>query len=145
MKVRAEIAGQDWISAEKIGGAWAIEARGCSHLLMRLREVSAHNKNPETWPLPEGQHHVDFLLKEFILKTRQQWVFPYLEAEICHCRKVTTATVDRAIMNGALTAVQVTRCTSASSSCGTCRSDVQKIIDYRIGPIAKPAQKKTAA
>ncbi len=130
----AEIPRQDRIIAEKTDGVWRLEAIGCAALLQRLKTLSAADKNPELWDLPEGDGHVELLLRELILKTRGEWVFPYQEDELCHCRSVPTSVVDRAIMNGSHTALAVSRETSASTGCGTCRPQVERIIEYRKVP-----------
>ena len=71
------------------------------------------------------------ILSEMILKLRGEWNFPYADEELCHCRSIATQTVDQAIIAGAHSPEVVTRQTSASTACGTCRPTVQKIIEYR--------------
>lgn len=133
MKVFAELPGQDRIEGDKSAdGKWAIQAIGCQNFLKAIRQLSQSEKNPENWTLPTGQDHSSMLLREFILKTRGQWNFPYKDAETCHCRMVPTAVVDQAILNGAHTTQRVSRETSASTACGTCRPDVQSMINYRL-------------
>lgn len=132
--VRAFIEGQDSIQGEKIApGKWRLHAKGCHHFLKSLHELVSKNADPETWEVPKGTSHHELLLKEFILKVQNKWAYPYLHEEICHCRAVSTEIVDRAIMNGAFTGVRVSRETGASTSCGTCRPDVESIIKYRVG------------
>lgn len=134
MKVRAEIEGQDWIEGEKLpSGAWRLKARGCSHFLALVRDLSSRSPDPEAWTPPQGASHSELLLKEFILKVKGKWQYPYPHEELCHCRAVPTLVVDRAIMNGAQTTAKVSRETSASTSCTTCRPDVECIIKYRLG------------
>jgi NAD(P)H-nitrite reductase large subunit len=82
--------------------------------------------------LPEGQTGPELMLKELILKARGEWTFPYEDPELCHCRAIPTAIVDQAIISGAHQPEIVSRWTSASTSCGTCRRDVISILNYRL-------------
>jgi NAD(P)H-nitrite reductase large subunit len=50
---------------------------------------------------------------------------------MCHCRVVTTAQVDRAVVAGCHSPREVSRETTASTSCGTCRPDVEAWIRFR--------------
>jgi NAD(P)H-nitrite reductase large subunit len=84
------------------------------------------------WPLPQGEDHSSLLLKEMILRLRGEWAFPYSEDEVCHCRSISTHSIDQAVIAGAHSTDKVSRQTSASTACGTCRPEVQKIIDYRL-------------
>jgi bacterioferritin-associated ferredoxin len=93
-------------------------------------------------PLPVGEHPGAMMLRELILKIKGLWEAPIQDDMICHCRAVSTETVDCAIVHGAHTTAQVTQQTSASTGCGTCRGDVQSLIDHRLN---RRAQKKSAA
>lgn len=144
MKVVVKLQGQDQIEAEKNdSGHWKVTASGCYDFLNAINTLVKLGPNPEIWPLPEGDSHVDLLLREFIMKVRGEWDFPYKDEETCHCRIIPTSVVDHAIINGAHHTAQVSRETSASTACGTCRPDVQKMIDYRLRGHMQ-AQKKAA-
>ena len=82
--------------------------------------------------LPKGKSHSAILLRELILKAQGRWQFPYQEEELCHCRAVATARVDAAIVGGCHTVEAVRTATSANTSCGACRGDIEKVIDYRL-------------
>lgn len=82
--------------------------------------------------LPEGNSGPELMLKELILKARDEWKFPYGEPELCHCRAIPTMVVDQAIISGAHQPEIVSRWTSASTACGTCRKDVISILNYRL-------------
>ncbi len=82
---------------------------------------------------PEGTNPEHLCFREAILKLKNEWNFPYQEEELCHCRAVATAIVDQAICMGAHTAKKVSRQTSASTACGTCRPNVEAIIKFRLG------------
>lgn len=84
-------------------------------------------------PLPQGTDRETMCFREALLKLRGEWNFPYQDEEICHCRAVPTEIVDQAICSGAHSPQKVSRMTSASTACGTCRPDVAAIIKYRIG------------
>ncbi|WP_374073396.1 bacterioferritin-associated ferredoxin [Bdellovibrio bacteriovorus] len=141
MKIKVELEGRDYIEVEcegddpKAPGAVKnVSLVGCSAFMEMMQSMRRHfGPDLGKWPLPEGQDHSSLLLKEMILKLRGEWAFPYAHAELCHCRTIATQTVDQAIIAGAHSPEIVTRQTSASTACGTCRPEVQKIIDYRLG------------
>ena len=136
VKVKAELQGRDVIEIECTQLDPAVVKRvsfvGCFEMMEMMQKMRRHfGLDVTRWPVPEANDHASLLLKEVILKLRGEWNHPYAEAEICHCRSVPTQTVDQAIIAGAHTTESVSRQTAASTSCGTCRPEVQKIIDYR--------------
>lgn len=84
-------------------------------------------------PLPPGNETGAMLVREVLQKAQGRWHYPYTHEELCHCRAVSTLTVDRAVLVGAHTPREVSRLTSASTACGTCRPDVEAIIKFRLG------------
>jgi bacterioferritin-associated ferredoxin len=107
---------------------------GCSELLSLLGTVRPLLKGKlADLQLPEGRSHSAILMRELLLKAKEQWNFPYKEEELCHCRAVSTRKVDDAIISGCHTVEAVKRATSASTSCGTCRWDIESILKYRLG------------
>ncbi|MGE0762185.1 MAG: bacterioferritin-associated ferredoxin [Bdellovibrionales bacterium] len=74
--------------------------------------------------LPTGVNGPELMLRELLLKARGEWVEPYQDEELCHCRSIPTAIVHQAILAGAHRPEEVSRWTSASTACGTCRKDV---------------------
>ena len=146
MKLTVELEGRDQIEVEYEGepakGSLAVKSVsmiGCSSFMeMMHRMRRSFGNDVSKWPLPEGNDHGSLLLCEMIMKLRGEWIFPYEHEELCHCRNVATHVVDQAIIAGAHTPEVVTRQTSASTACGTCRPYVQKIIEYR-------TQRKSAA
>jgi len=127
-----DLPGRDRIEAYGEGAQTQVRVLGCVALREKVKALAASNPDPALWPLPEGTDHNDLLIKEFILRAKGEWAFPYKDTELCHCRSVETSVVDQAIIAGAHTCVNVSSRTSASTACGTCRPDVQKIIDYRL-------------
>lgn len=77
-----------------------------------------------------GRSTSRLLLREAVLRAQGQWQLPYSEEELCHCRMIATSKVHQAILVGAHTTQQVSAETSASTACGTCRPDVQDLLDY---------------
>lgn len=133
MKIRVELEDRDFLEVESDGTSMKVFMLGCTEFMGMMQKMKKHfGVDISKWPLPEGQDHSSILLREMILKLRGEWVFPYSENEVCRCRSVSTKTVDQVVIAGAHTCENVTRQTSASSACGTCRPDVQKIIDYRL-------------
>lgn len=132
--IRAEFKGRDSIEIlnDESGAMPKLKVIGCTKLLWLVRKYQVQfGADLRLWPLPQGAAHEELLLKEAILKLQNKWQYPYEHAEICHCRSVPTEKVDQAILGGAHTGEMVSRQTGASTACGTCRSDVVKIIDYR--------------
>jgi NAD(P)H-nitrite reductase large subunit len=82
--------------------------------------------------LPEGHSTAELLIAEAILKARGEWHPTFTDEEVCHCRGVSLAVVDAAILCGAHTAEKVSAWTSASTACGTCRPDVETHLRFRL-------------
>lgn len=107
---------------------------GCSELLSLLARVRPQLRGKLIdLALPEGQSHSVMLMRELILRAKGQWDFPYKDEELCHCRAVAMRKVDDAIISGCHSVETVKRATSASTSCGTCRWDIEAILKYRLG------------
>jgi len=127
-----EIAGRDRLEVLSLN-PFQMKVIGCSALVQKLQEMKkAGGAIPTKWSLPTGTDHVSLLIKELILKLQGKWQHPYQHEEVCHCRNVSLETVEQAIFNGAHTPDMVSRWTSASTACGTCRPDVEKILKYRL-------------
>ncbi len=123
-----------------------LKLRGCLGLLEKIANLRGQNgQDPSTWPLPEGSSHVEMLVRELILKSRGEWNFPYEYAEVCHCRNVTLRKVDDAVLSGAHQSEVVSQLTLASTACGTCRIDVERIIGYRLNLAAQEAEAEAEA
>lgn len=141
MKLKVELEGRDQIEVEYEGetapGAVSVKSVsmvGCTNFMEMMHSMKrSFGPDVSKWPLPDGKDHGSLLLSEMILKLRGEWNFPYMDTELCHCRNVATQVVDQAVIAGAHTPEVVTRQTSASTACGTCRPTVQKIIEYRTG------------
>ncbi len=82
--------------------------------------------------MPDGNSAFALMMREALLKIKGQWQNPFTDQELCHCRAVPLAKVEAAIFAGAHTPEKVSRWTSASTSCGTCRPDVEAILKYRL-------------
>ena len=131
---RVELPGRDWIEVTGPVGARRLQFVGCAKLLHLMQQMrSHHGTDPALWPLPTGQGHHELLVRELILKMQGRWQHPFPHVEVCHCRNVSLERVEEAILNGAHTPEMVSRWTSASTSCGTCRPDVARIIRFRLG------------
>lgn len=127
-----EIAGRDKLEVTSIK-PFKMKVIGCTQLLQTLNNLKEkHGSDISVWPIPMENDHTSLLIKELILKLNNKWEHPYLHEEVCHCRSVPLETVEQAIFNGAHTPEMVSRWTSASTACGTCRTDVEKILKYRL-------------
>jgi bacterioferritin-associated ferredoxin len=121
-----EVDSQRMIVAAKLTG------RGCLPFLELLVTWRPKLKGSlDALQIPDGDGHSAILLREAILKVQGRWFFPYGEEELCHCRAIPTAKVDAAIVGGCKNVKSVSRETSAGTSCGTCRTDIEAIIKYR--------------
>lgn len=109
-----------------------LKALGSLNLLNSIQNYKKYKNALITQvPIPTGNTREDILLREVLLKSQNQWKFPYEHDELCHCRKIETKKVDEAIILGARTPEEVSRLTSASTACGTCRPHVEDIIKFR--------------
>lgn len=136
--IQVHLNGRDFLEFFEDQGKGHFRFVGCNELnsfLISYRKN--HGNDIRKWPLPQGSTHSELLVKELLLKIKGQWNFPYQADELCHCRCVPTSVVDQAILAGAHTPEAVSRWTSASTACGTCRADVEKIISYRLGVTKK--------
>ena len=106
---------------------------GCESLHAKLQELKkSQGVDLSQWPLQSEKDHVSLLINELILKLQNKWNHPYPHEEVCHCRVVSLETVEQAILNGADTPEMVSKWTMASTACGTCRPDVEKILNFRL-------------
>lgn len=140
MKLKVELDGRDCLEVEcegddpsAPGKMTKVKMLGCTEFLDLMQKMRRHfGVDIAQWPLPEGRDHSSILVREMILKLQGRWNFPYQHRELCHCRTVEAHVVDQAVIAGAHSTEVVSRQTSASTACGTCRPEVQKIIDYRL-------------
>lgn len=104
---------------------------GCSrvlHLLVEWRpKISGDIQNI---PIPQENDHASILMRQLILIAQNNWMPPYQEQELCHCRAISTERVNMSIIAGAHTPEEVSKKTSASTACGTCRPNVELQIEY---------------
>lgn len=124
---------QDQITIQAKDNGFHISFVGCvefSEIMFKFKK----NFGPDIkkWPLPQGHSHSELIIKELILKLTNKWDYPYKDSEICHCRHVPTSVVDNAIIQGAHTLDLASQWTGCSTACGTCKPDVEKIIQFRI-------------
>lgn len=114
--------------------SFSLRVVGGPELLQLAEQWRPHFRGAvESVPLPVGETPAVLLMRELVLKAQSKWALPYTEAELCHCRAIPTEKVDQAIVYGAHRPEVVSRRTSASTACGTCRPNVQSILAYRLG------------
>jgi NAD(P)H-nitrite reductase large subunit len=139
LKAKAEIPQREWLEIEvTLSPQQKIEtltwhAQGCNGLLLAAEKAAEHMKSKTLskldWP---GTHHWDLLISEVILRLQGNFKFPLEDQELCHCRKIQAIKIDEAIVMGAHTPEKVKAWTTASSGCGTCRPEVEKLIQFRL-------------
>lgn len=131
--VELKIPGREELQLEVNGGKVSLKGIGNRAFLELLTQYREHLKaGVDKAPLPEGKSPGELMLKEAILRLRGEWDFPFKEDETCHCRVISTDKVNQAILVGAHTSREVSQMTSASTACGTCRPDVEAMIEYRL-------------
>jgi NAD(P)H-nitrite reductase large subunit len=68
-----------------------------------------------------------------VLKIKGEWGEAPSDPELCHCRKISQAQVERAIILGAHTIEKVRQRSSANTGCGTCLPDVEALFKKYLG------------
>ena len=133
-----EIPGQEKIKVEFKKDKSSIHFHACHDFTSLMKNFKKNfGANILSWPLPQGSSHSEMIIRELILKLQGKWQYPYQEEELCHCRFVSTQTVDIAILNGAHTSELASQWTGCSTACGTCRPNVEQMIQYRLGAVSK--------
>ena len=132
-QIVVNISGKDSVQIEKKQGQFHVQFKAC-HEFTSLMMSFKKNFGPNIvkWPLPQGNSHSEMIIREMILKLQDKWDYPYKEEELCHCRHVATQTVDEAIINGAHSSELASLWTGCSTACGTCKPEVEKMINYRL-------------
>jgi bacterioferritin-associated ferredoxin len=111
-----------------------LSGTACTSLLRMMSQWRTKLKGSlDEVALPTGEDHASILIRELILKAQGRWEFPYKDEELCHCRGVATCKVDSSIIAGCKTAASVSRETSAGTSCGSCKPDIEAVLRYRLG------------
>lgn len=87
----------------------------------------------EAISFPEGAEPATLLVKELLMRVKNQWSDGDDDPEICHCRKISQRAIERAVILGAHTLEKVRKRTSANTGCGACMPDVQELIAKRLG------------
>jgi bacterioferritin-associated ferredoxin len=123
------------LETDSLGQITSAEFKGIGNLRY-LATVAEYRKkavgNIKDLPLPKGTTTADLLIAEAVLKAKGEWKPVLTDEELCHCRSVTLAMVDAAILAGAHTPAKVSAWTSASTACGTCRPDVEAHLRFRL-------------
>ncbi len=108
----------------------AIHVVGPLTLIQRLNELKLkYGTHPKTWPeIATLKSHEDMLINEFILKAKNAFKLAYDHEELCHCRMVPADKVYSAIKQGCCSIEDVGRATLAGTGCGSCRDDIEKLL-----------------
>ena len=83
--------------------------------------------------VPEGRSLESLLLREIVMKVKDQWGDLPPDPELCHCRKIPQENVERAILLGAHTVEKIRQRTSANTGCGTCLPDIEDLLKKYLG------------
>jgi bacterioferritin-associated ferredoxin len=142
LKVEVGLTGRDHLEVEYqiIGGNLEVsqfKAIGCLLFLEAARALKPLLIGPLSSVIaPVGADHVSLLLQEFVQKLQGTWSLPYSEVLLCKCRSIPTIIVDEAIVAGAHNAAVVGLKTSAGTSCGTCKKDIDSLLLYRLKTVS---------
>jgi NAD(P)H-nitrite reductase large subunit len=132
LPIVAEIKGRDRLEVISLN-PFKMKVIACHYVFDFLeRQKNLHGSDLSQWPIPEAHDHASLLIKELILKIKGQWTHVYAHEEVCHCRNVSLESVEQAVFLGAHTPEMISKWTSATTACGTCRSDVEKILNFRL-------------
>lgn len=139
LKAKAEVPKREWVEFEievdEQGTVSALKwnALGCHNLIEAAGRAAnlllSRKLENQSWP---GAEHWDLLLSEVFGRLQGKFQLPREGEELCHCRRIQAAVVDQAIVMGAHTPEKVKAWTAASSGCGTCRPEVEKLICFRL-------------
>lgn len=115
------------------GNVTSVKGTGCLELLNKIKTLKSMlpEKATELFVFLD-QTHSSLMINEAILKAMGKWNYPYTEEELCHCRAIPLAKVDAAIVAGFHTVDEIAEQTSAGTACGTCRSNSQSCIEFRL-------------
>lgn len=109
------------------------------HVVGSLNLITAAQQLKSSFPssidqlvVPQGADTATLLLKELVLKIKNQWNPGDDDPEVCHCRKISQSSIERAIVLGAHTLEKVRKRTSANTGCGACMPDVLDLISKRV-------------
>ncbi len=109
-----------------------LKVMGCLPFLKLSQEMKSQLSGPiAQLSAPKGNSHEVLIWREIIQKIKGDWIEPVTHEELCHCRKITTERVDRAIVYGAQTVEEIRHRTSANTGCGTCLPDVKALLKRR--------------
>jgi NAD(P)H-nitrite reductase large subunit len=132
MQIRISLENRDEIQFEiQENGTYTLQVKGCWDLLQQAKTLRAH-KTIEEIPVPTGNDHVSMMLREALLRAKNKWALPYQDEELCHCRFVPTKKVEQAIVAGAHDLASVGRACSAGITCGSCKPDIEALLEYRL-------------
>ena len=138
-KFRAESLGREWLELTESDGQYGLAGLGDLSFLKSLqqsRELVGGWASVDDLKVAVASFAsnsiFDLMMREVLQKATGEWQEPFTEDELCHCRLVPTVVVDSAILAGAHTPEEVSRQTNASTQCGTCRPDVEKILAARL-------------
>lgn len=112
---------------------YKIKAVACTALnkeLLLLEKLKGQNIKDIAYNL--GDSHSSILVREILMKLKDEWIYPYSDVELCHCRKISTQDVDQAIISGCHRIEKIREMTWANTGCGTCLPDIQKMIKFRL-------------
>ncbi len=110
-----------------------MKSKGCMDFLLLSQKMKSKLIGAISDLLPPtGADHSSIIWREMVARIQDTWSLPVEHAELCHCRKISTEKVDRSIVYGAHSVEEVRNRTSANTGCGTCKEDVQAMINNRL-------------
>lgn len=127
LKLQLEINENNAITSCQMEAIGCLEFLKLSQIMKKRLDGPISQLNP-----PTGKDHSSMIWREVVYRIKEEWHLPVKHEELCHCRKVTTQEVDRAIVYGAHNIEDIRQRTSANTGCGTCKEDVSSMISNRL-------------
>jgi bacterioferritin-associated ferredoxin len=110
---------------------------GREALYVAVHGLKSQMKGPlSSLSVPEGRSPEQLLLRELVLKIKGLWGDAPSDPELCHCRKISQANVERGIILGAHSIEKVRQRTSANTGCGTCMPEIEELLKKYLQPVS---------
>lgn len=110
-----------------------IKATGSLGLLNLLKKtIEEQGSQPEKWQAYKEIKSDDEAFLNYFIQKIQSSEISTEHDEICHCRMVGRDKIEQSIFQGCRTREEISRTTLAGSGCGSCRPDVDKILELTL-------------
>lgn len=99
-----------------------------SFLNLIQNKIKQQGNKPESWSLlAEVNNGDEAMLNQFISKVQATEASAEHD-EVCHCRMVDREKIEQSIFQGCKSREEISRTTLAGTGCGSCRTDLEKML-----------------